>query len=91
MIDHSVGQADLGLMVFAFFGWWFWIICAVVARRVSYVVWAFWWAALMWWLAVAITPAGNLQNAKPAALGVWALVLVAWPIRAAYKRLYLAE
>lgn len=91
MIDHSVGQADLVLVVFAFLGWWFWIICAIVARRVSYVVWAFWWAGLMWWFAVVITPTRVPPDSFAVVTALWALALVAWPIRAAYKRLYLAE
>jgi hypothetical protein len=87
----NYGVADFGLIVFAFLGWWFWIICAIVARRVSYVVWAFWWAALMWWFAVLITPENVTPEFFLVMMAVWALALAAWPIRAAYKRLYLAE
>jgi hypothetical protein len=87
----NYGMADLGLICFAFLGWWFWIICAIVARRVAYVVWAFWWVGLMWWLAVAITPTQTDPAIVLVGLSVWALLLAAWPIRAAYKRMYLAE
>lgn len=91
MPPPNYGMADLGLMMVAFFGWWFWIICAIVARRVSYVVWAFWWAALMWWLAVVMTP----NDAPLSVVLTWRwlglLLVVIWPLRAAYKRLYLEE
>jgi len=91
MLTPNYGLADLGLLMFAGFGWLFGVLAAIIARRLSYLVWAFWWAALMWWFAVLITP----ENVSPefflVAMAAWALALAAWPIRAAYKTLYLAE
>lgn len=89
MFTPNYGIADLGLMGIAGAGWLFGVLAALVARRLDYLVWAFWWAGLMWWFAVLITPEQVTQEFFLAVMIPWALLLAAWPIRAAYKKLYL--
>lgn len=91
MLTPNYGLADLGLLAIAGAGWLFGVLAAIVARRISYLVWAFWWAALMWWFAVLITPENVTPELFLAVMAAWALALVAWPLRAAYKHLYLAN
>lgn len=87
----NFGMAVLGFAILAFFGWWFWIICAIVARRARYVGWAFWWAALMWWFALLIVPHDEPPQVVFTGLALWAGLLLIWPIRELYKRAYLHE
>jgi len=80
MPEINYAMATLGLMIFAFLGWWFWIICAIVARRVHYVGWAFWWVGLMWWAAVAIVPNEFPPDFVRVGLAIFAIPLVIWPL-----------
>jgi hypothetical protein len=81
-------MAVIGLLIFAFLGWWCCVLIAIIKRRATFVVWAFWWCGLMWWLAVLITPTNAPSGVYFAGQAIFLLPLVAWPIGILARRHY---